>query len=260
MRRDTLWLVIFLLIIPLYFPLDFHSPQWVIWNVGQGQWTTFFNGKECLHFDMGGERAPWERVKALCQIQDNKIYLSHEDKDHISFIQRASLHLKKICLAKRGLDKHNQTAKRKEKILSAVPLCSSPIYPSEVKEISLSKRFLNSLKLKDTNSKSRIFILGGQLLSPGDSTRKAEKHWMHQIPFRSIEFLIAGHHGSYTSSGQELLDRLPRLKMIFVSARKKRYGHPHPQVVQRWRQNQIPFLQTELWGHLHIPFKKNPDP
>jgi competence protein ComEC len=47
--------------------------------------------------------------------------------------------------------------------------------------------------------------------------------------------LKAPHHGSATSSTQELLDRLHPAAVIFSCGRNNRFGHPHPAVVERYR-------------------------
>ena len=47
--------------------------------------------------------------------------------------------------------------------------------------------------------------------------------------------LKAPHHGSATSSTQDLLDRLRPRVVIFSCGRNNRFGHPHPVVVDRFR-------------------------
>ena len=34
----------------------------ILWDVGQGQWATLISSDYCHHFDMGGEKAPWEKT------------------------------------------------------------------------------------------------------------------------------------------------------------------------------------------------------
>jgi metal-dependent hydrolase (beta-lactamase superfamily II) len=58
--------------------------QLIVWNVGQGQWVTIIYPTQCLHFDVGGETAPFRKVIKSCKEKSNKIFLSHGDWDHLN--------------------------------------------------------------------------------------------------------------------------------------------------------------------------------
>lgn len=58
--------------------------QFIVWNVGQGQWVTIINGHQCLHFDTGGEFFPLKQIDQKCSGLQNYIFLSHGDWDHIN--------------------------------------------------------------------------------------------------------------------------------------------------------------------------------
>ena len=77
-------LFILVILLPVTIPGDV-SRQLIVWNVGQGQWVTLIDRSECWHFDTGGEIAPWDGLIELCATRLNRIFLSHWDKDHISF-------------------------------------------------------------------------------------------------------------------------------------------------------------------------------
>lgn len=91
------------------------------------------------------------------------------------------------------------------------------------------------------------------VLAPGDSSTRAETTWASTL--RNLEetrYLIVGHHGSRTSTGEHLLKRLSRLRLAIASARQRRFGHPHPEVLERLSRHHIPLLRTEDWGNIHI--------
>jgi competence protein ComEC len=63
-----------------------------------------------------------------------------------------------------------------------------------------------------------------------------------------VDVLHLGHHGSHTSSNLKFLETLsPRAAIISVGDGNT-YHHPHPSVLQRLTQLQIPVYQTER-GH-----------
>jgi len=65
-----------------------------------------------------------------------------------------------------------------------------------------------------------------------------------------VDLLFAPHHGSLSSSSRAFV-RIARPRWVFVSAgRDNRYGHPHPRVVERYRETGAVVLQTAEFGAL----------
>lgn len=50
-----------------------------------------------------------------------------------------------------------------------------------------------------------------------------------------VTVLVAGHHGSRTSSGPQLVQRLSPEHVIYSAGRHSAFGHPHAEVVRRFR-------------------------
>ena len=239
MKHFILLLFIFL---PIKIKLDSFK-SFTIWNVGQGQWVTLSTAKECLHIDAGGERAPWRRVKKLCKHKDNRVYLTHYDWDHIRFIRRLKRQLPGACLATKI---HYPISVKKRKWLNRLRPCptsaSSPV------------ELLFSGGEKGTNDRSRVFSVARHILVPGDSPTSQEKKWVKHLN-KNFDTLVLGHHGSRTSSSERLL-KAASIRQAIASARRKKYGHPHPVVIQRLKQHKIPLLSTEEWGHIHLLMQK----
>lgn len=217
-----------------------------IWSVGQGQWLTWVSDSSCLHFDMGGEQAPLKKIKFLCASKRNILYLSHADNDHIQFINWGFRNLTALCLQAHP----RESLKRQKRWLLNTPLCRTHL-PKNVIEITYDITQFNK-----PNDLSRVYLLNSKekaFLIPGDSTVESEKAWVDNIDAgikNKIRGLILGHHGSKTSTHLKTLNKLKNLKMSFCSARKKRYGHPHPTVTERLHQKKIPLASTEAWGNL----------
>lgn len=233
-----------------------HS-YFVVWNVGQGQWTTAVETEICRHFDMGGEFLPLRRLKSLCSSKRNEIYLSHWDWDHIGGLAKWRL---ESCIAAPPL---GETSARKKLLLNKFPPCTPTPLPSTSSNRRTNPRheelkahsqdFLISVWkppfAKNTNEQSQVISYRDFLL-PGDSPKNEEMFWKNQSWVAHNKVLILGHHGSRTSTSTELLDRLPQLRTAVASARWLRYQHPHAETVALLRKRHIVLLRTEDWGNL----------
>lgn len=208
----------------------------VFWNVGQGSWTTLINSKACVHVDTGGR---WRPLMKSCQSRKNYLWFTHYDWDHISLARKIFMTAPETCLMQ-VVPRHIKAFKRK--FLSIIPLCqqSAPgvkvIYQSNFKE----------------NNDSSAFVLAKQILITGDATQKMEKKWLHKISWQNVHILLAGHHGSRTSLSPQLLKKLSQLRMVIVSAEKKKYGHPHKETVEKLRRARRPMIKTEDFGSIAL--------
>ena len=222
----------------------------VIWNVGQGQWLTHVEPAHCVHFDMGGERAPWRQIETLCKARQNRIVLSHLDWDHIRFLRRAPHHFAQLCLwvvpDLSGL--HQRII-----WLRTLPRCSLSTSPSEAKPVDINRAH----RAQTNNDRSQVFLWNQQVLLPGDSSQKQESRWRQTLPRPqpTLRALILGHHGSRNSTGPLLLQKIPQGTLAVASARKQKYGHPHQETLQRLARKKMPTLITEKWGHIRLDYQ-----
>jgi competence protein ComEC len=222
----------------LYLTPDFF-PELIVWNVGQGQWVTIVTQDACWHFDMGGEKANWRRIMAICRKRENRVSLSHWDMDHISFVSRARTALPRICRLNTPL---GPAKNKKRRMVERLPECTEPV----------PFHFWEDAAMSTTNGLSRVVQWKGVVM-PGDSSRREEKIWIYRLAgLGESKILVLGHHGSHTSTSRALLERLPKLRMAIASARYSRYGHPHRRVIQDLEDFKIPLLRTEEWGTIHI--------
>ena len=225
---------------------SFKGNNLIVWNVGQGQMVTYQTPKMCAHFDSGGDikKFPKKKLLQVCYDKENIIYYTHWDQDHINYSYRIRKIFPTLCRVKTSLEDPKNVFKRKR--IKRIPLCTKNP-PTEIKEL---RGFYH--KAKTSNERSRIFIISDKILIPGDSNKKMEKYWSPLLP-SSIQVLVAGHHGSKTSSSPLLISKLKNLKLVIVSARKKKYGHPHKEVVKRFNQKGILLKTTELFNHIRVP-------
>lgn len=112
-------------------------------------------------------------------------------------------------------------------------------------------RFIQSESViaKKENNKSCVLLVENQqcrLILPGDAEAVVERQVALNENYLAAKYtwLVAGHHGSNTSTSRIWLDWLKPQKIIFSSGYNNRYGHPAKQVLQRVSMQSIPWLDT----------------
>ncbi len=218
--------------------------SFVIWNVGQGQWITYNTLTTCYHFDVGGEFFPLRKIKQLCRDKQNELYISHWDFDHLSGLKHLA-NWSRVC---RRQDPLGTAAFKKMKLLAHFPFCQDPPHP-EIKLIFPLKKEQGQLP-DISNAQSQVFLFKNWLI-PGDSRQEEEKIWSLRVP-DNVKALVVGHHGSRTSSSPELIRRIPKLQWAIISARWRRYKHPHPLTLLNFSQQKKRVLRTEDWGNFRF--------
>jgi len=221
--------------------------QWIIWNVGQGQWITEITNETCTHFDFGGEIFALKKIKPLlnqnCRYKINQLYLSHADWDHYSFYNFIVQNNIQTCWKSKPLEPL-------KKINLAIPFCNTvPSALSLVNPVTIL--FYDPLQKKRNESSTVLEV--NNFLIPGDSPIPQEKKWLKNISDKNkIHFLILGHHGSRTSTSEALLKKIPDLKMAIATSRYKKYRHPHKDVIDRLHNHHLNVIKTEDWGSILI--------
>ena len=66
--------------------------------------------------------------------------------------------------------------------------------------------------------------------------------------------LVAPHHGSRTSSSEVLLDAVQPKAVAFTAGYRNRFGHPKPEVVERYRARNVETLRSDRDGALLVDF------
>ncbi len=108
---------------------------------------------------------------------------------------------------------------------------------------------------EDRNNSSvslRVVYGDFSLLLTGDAEEPAEQAMLAQgMPLQALVFK-AGHHGSRTSSSQPFLE-VVRPQLIIVSAGvDNRFGHPHPEVLERAQAIGAAVLRTDELGAIEV--------
>lgn len=84
----------------------------------------------------------------------------------------------------------------------------------------------------------------------GDMEKQEEKDMLEAGYLDEMEATVlkAGHHGSETSSSQELLDRLSPEYVVVSCGTGNKYGHPHKEAMQRFKNCADKIYRTDVDG------------
>lgn len=108
----------------------------------------------------------------------------------------------------------------------------------------------------DSNPGSMIGILeydGKKILFTGDAPKEVEDQIVSKYTevLKNIDILKVGHHGSKTSTGENLIN-IAKPKYALISAGKNnRYGHPHEEVMKNLQKFDSKILITSIQGEIN---------
>lgn len=88
-----------------------------------------------------------------------------------------------------------------------------------------------------------------RLLLPGDADRSVERELLRVLA-EPVDWILAPHHGSNSSSSYRLLYRAQPQHVVFSAGYQNRYGHPHPKVLQRYGEMEATLYNTATDGAL----------
>ena len=118
------------------------------------------------------------------------------------------------------------------------------------------------IKFTSENDQSCILRVSGQhseralVLLTGDISRRVERHLVSTSRAKlSSDLLTVPHHGSASSSSAALLSATqPAIALISVGHRN-RYRHPHPDVVARYDDRDVPMYRSDQLGAVQFLFR-----
>jgi len=87
--------------------------------------------------------------------------------------------------------------------------------------------------LNDWSISFRMAFGQVSMVTTGDAERLAELEMIEAEHYLSADILRLGHHGSRTSTSQEFFDAVSPSIAIIQVGEGNRYGHPHPEVMDR---------------------------
>lgn len=111
---------------------------------------------------------------------------------------------------------------------------------------------------RSDNNKSCVLKIsrGTQsLLLTADAERIGELEMTESVADKlPATVLVAGHHGSKTSSIAEFVEQVKPQQVIFTMGWKNRFGHPHPDVLRRFAETGAIIHRTDRQGWMRLTF------
>jgi competence protein ComEC len=240
-----------------------------VWDVGQGLSVLVEYGDRTLLYDTGpaipGSYSAVENVllpnfRRLDIRRVDTLLVSHADTDHAGGLQALleSLPVGRVI--------SGEPAPVRE-LLPGRTVEACPDATASGSEL-VSLRFWRSADPRQGNDSSCVLLVeapGMTLLLPGDITRRTEAElvgsgWLpHPAESRGQEnyrLMLAPHHGSKTSSGDSLLAAFRPDLTLFSAGYRHRYGHPHPDVVERYRKHHLATENIACSGAITVGLKE----
>ncbi|WP_226646302.1 DNA internalization-related competence protein ComEC/Rec2 [Microbulbifer variabilis] len=108
----------------------------------------------------------------------------------------------------------------------------------------------------EENDQSCVALIEWQhirILLTGDITSSVESRLVELYPMQKpVDLLVAPHHGSRTSSSQALLSWARPGRVIFSAGYRHHFGHPHADVVTRYRAMDVEIFNTAQSGAIEF--------
>ncbi|MEO6655843.1 MAG: ComEC/Rec2 family competence protein [Pyrinomonadaceae bacterium] len=98
----------------------------------------------------------------------------------------------------------------------------------------------------------RIVYGNHSFLLTGDVERNAETALVAGSGTLAADLIKVAHHGSRTSSTQEFINSVGARYAIISVGRSSPFGHPHPEVVERWKANGAKVMTTGERGTISV--------
>ncbi|MDM3884519.1 DNA internalization-related competence protein ComEC/Rec2 [Pseudomonas sp. BCRC 81390] len=108
---------------------------------------------------------------------------------------------------------------------------------------------------QSSNDRSCVLLVeaqGERLLLAGDMEAAAEQAWLAATDTPRIDWLQAPHHGSRSSSSEAFIRATAPRGVLVSRGRNNSFGHPHAQVVERYRRHGVAMHDTAVEGALRL--------
>lgn len=236
-----------LLCLPLMYPrseliADGQAQAWVL-DVGQGQTVWIKTAQHSLLYDAGpfisgfntGERIVVPVLRGFAQTHLDMLLLSHADADHAGGAQAV---LDAVAVAQ---------------VVSGEPAKHSVEFSAQA--CSEQQWQWDGVWFwrwqwphgKDSNQQSCVLLIvaqGERLLLTGDLDAAGEAALLAHWPWLKTDWLVAGHHGSRTSTSLHFVHAVAPQYALISRGKHNSYGHPHPQVLENLQRQQVRVYDT----------------
>ncbi len=229
-------------------------------DVGQGDCTLVICGDEAMLIDAGKDNQGTKIQYYLMKHGVEKIkylILTHSDSDHIG---SADVIITKFEIENIIMNEFDTGTATYDDLMSAMEYKAYKPLPAEVGDTyylgDAGFRIVYPYELgeeSNNNSISLVLTHGkNTFLFTGDADYEAENKMIASEKLPQIDVLKAGHHGSKYSSSEELLTCIYPQYAIISVGRENDYGHPHQEVLDRFKSMDIRAFRTDEQGNIVV--------
>lgn len=222
-------------------------------DVGQGQSILLQSGGKNYLVDCGGSDSEStadlaaETILSQGVTQLDGIIVTHYDDDHAGalsyLLTRVDADL--LVLPVYDPDAKAEAIKKLSKAEVLFPTADSTICFANAKITVFPPRYFAN------DNESSLCVLfeteNCAILITGDRSSYGEQMLLESASLPDVDLLIAGHHGSKTSTSTQLLDAV-RPETVIISVGRNSYGHPSEEVLQRLEAYECEVYRTDENG------------
>ncbi len=244
-------------------------------DIGQGDSILLHSKNKNILIDTGGKSEYYTDFKRenVSNLSDNTIsmlksfgirrldllILSHGDADHLgeSFSIIKKFKVDKV-LFNEGFLNYNE--KKLIKLLNEKHIRYEICYQDNYYKYNNIMLYSLNSDLADENDSSIVFyskINNTTFLFTGDASVKSEKYILKNYDLPKVDVLKVGHHGSKTSTSEELVKRIkPKIALISAGVDNK-FNHPSQETLDTLEKYDVKILQTKEVGSILLKIKKD---
>lgn len=241
------------------------TPTISLIDSGQGQSLVVTDERHTLVIDTGPALSPEFSIASMVLVPTlrnlgaryiDQLVLSHSDNDHAGGVAdlRKAFDISTIWV---GQPIAGLATSARSKILSCHGLLEEGHIAREVEISALIRLQIfpipDHVRTDDNNSSCVIKLhwYGHTLMIPGDASIDVERHLVsHYQDQLNSDILIAGHHGSKTSTARFWLNAVQPKEVWISSGFGNRFGHPHSEVVERINDSSAILRNTATAGKI----------
>ncbi len=239
------------------------SPDFVLFpDIGQGTSVIIKEGKNVFIYDTGKEN-----YKLLNSLRNNLpfyqkridiVIISHPDIDHyLNLLTLFSKYKIRVLIINKFALKDenfkNWIIKFKEKNQSIIFLDDKDVIKTKNNDLEMKILHPDKDYSKD-NDNSLVVLLkfkNKSFLLTGDIEKEGILSLQKRYDLKNIDFLLYPHHGSKYSLIESFYKKL-NPKVIIIQNGFNRFGHPHKEVIDFFKQSQKEIWLTNVLGDLKI--------
>ena len=279
-RKNTRIVILLIFVLILSFVISTRSDrqtelQIAVLDVGQGDATFVrFPNQISMLIDGGDRSFQWDQgektvlpfLQSMNALHINYLVGSHPHNDHIGgfltlinsvaidtlILSGYQYNSKLFASLLRDAKNKNVSIKivGKGDLLMPDPLCR--VYILHPDSTHIRSENFHGAECNNSSVVLKIQYGENSVLFTGDLEKSGEQPLLHYDSFLESEILKIGHHGSSTSTSDDLLEKVNPLLALISVAKKNKFRHPSPKTLERLRRHGIITYQTSREGALRF--------